>query len=112
MAASENDRRIDHVEFAVADLARALIEAAGGKIVKPAYDFPGGRRFHFADPDGYELAVWTKAEPRPSFRGGAPASSPEPMNTAFSKNARRWPRLMRHDLCSWVPGLQLRCAPE
>jgi predicted enzyme related to lactoylglutathione lyase len=36
------------------------IEAAGGRIVKPAFDFPGGRRFHFADPDGYELAVWTK----------------------------------------------------
>jgi predicted enzyme related to lactoylglutathione lyase len=28
--------------------------------VQPTFDFPGGRRFHFADPDGYELAVWTK----------------------------------------------------
>jgi predicted enzyme related to lactoylglutathione lyase len=35
------------------------IEQAGGKIVKPTYSFPGGRRFHFADPDGYELAVWS-----------------------------------------------------
>ncbi|MBB4188177.1 VOC family protein [Sinorhizobium terangae] len=35
------------------------VEAAGGKIVKPIYSFPGGRRFHFADPDGYELAVWS-----------------------------------------------------
>ena len=35
------------------------VEKAGGKIVKPAYGFPGGRRFHFADPDGYELAVWS-----------------------------------------------------
>jgi predicted enzyme related to lactoylglutathione lyase len=35
------------------------IENAGGRIVKPAYSFPGGRRFHFADPDGYELAVWS-----------------------------------------------------
>ncbi|TCR59399.1 VOC family protein [Bosea sp. BK604] len=117
MSASQNDRRIDYIEFNVADLARARdfyaaafgwtmtdygpeycafadgrleggfttqgasrpggplvilyaddlaatqarIEAAGGRIVKPAYDFPGGRRFHFADPDGYELAVWTKA---------------------------------------------------
>jgi uncharacterized protein len=34
------------------------IETAGGRVVKPAYDFPGGRRFHFADPDGYQLAVW------------------------------------------------------
>src|SRR5690348_9174602 len=35
------------------------IEEAGGSIVKPAYAFPGGRRFHFTDPDGYELAVWS-----------------------------------------------------
>jgi uncharacterized protein len=114
-ANSQNDGRIDYVEFNVADVARAKafygdvfgwsfkdygpdycefgdgrltggfaagkphggngplvilyandltevqrrIEAAGGRIVKPAYDFPGGRRFHFADPDGYQLAVWT-----------------------------------------------------
>lgn len=112
---SENDRRIDYVEFNVADVARARkfygeafgwsfkdfgadycefadgrltggfargevggpggplvilyandladaqarVEAAGGRIVKPIYDFPGGRRFHFADPDGYQLAVWS-----------------------------------------------------
>ena len=37
------------------------IEAAGGAIVKPVFEFPGGRRFHFTDPDGYELAVWTEA---------------------------------------------------
>ena len=36
------------------------IEAGGGKIVKPVFEFPGGKRFHFADLDGYELAVWTK----------------------------------------------------
>lgn len=44
------------------DLAavQAAIEAAGGRIVKPVFDFPGGRRFHFTDPDGYELAVWSK----------------------------------------------------
>ncbi|PZN96599.1 MAG: glyoxalase/bleomycin resistance/extradiol dioxygenase family protein [Hyphomicrobiales bacterium] len=41
--------------------AQAKVEAAGGRIVKPTFDFPGGRRFHFADPDGYELAVWSKA---------------------------------------------------
>ena len=37
------------------------VEQAGGRIVKPVFEFPGGRRFHFTDPDGYELAVWTKA---------------------------------------------------
>ena len=41
------------------EAAQRRIEAAGGRILRPAYDFPGGRRFHFADPDGYELAVWS-----------------------------------------------------
>jgi uncharacterized protein len=35
------------------------VEDAGGRIAKPIYGFPGGRRFHFLDPDGYELAVWS-----------------------------------------------------
>ncbi len=35
------------------------IERAGGTIVKPIFAFPGGRRFHFTDADGYELAVWS-----------------------------------------------------
>lgn len=34
------------------------VEAAGGRIIKPIRHFPGGRRFHFADPSGNELAVW------------------------------------------------------
>lgn len=34
------------------------IENAGGSIVKPIFSFPGGRRFHFTDPAGNELAVW------------------------------------------------------
>jgi hypothetical protein len=37
------------------------VEAAGGKIAKPIFSFPGGRRFHFEDPDGYVLAVWSEA---------------------------------------------------
>ena len=31
----------------------------GGTIVKDIFPFPGGRRFHFADPNGNELAVWS-----------------------------------------------------
>ncbi len=110
-----NDRRIDNIEFAVSDIARARafygkafgwtfteygpayceftdgrltgglakgapvrpggplvilyaddleatqrrLEDAGARIVKPTFPFPGGRRFHFLDPDGYELAVWS-----------------------------------------------------
>ncbi|RRI05386.1 VOC family protein [Mesorhizobium tamadayense] len=34
------------------------VENAGGAIVKPIFSFPGGRRFHFTDPAGNELAVW------------------------------------------------------
>src|SRR2546427_34816 len=37
----------------------AKVKQAGGKIVKPTFSFPGGRRFHFTDPSGNELAVWT-----------------------------------------------------
>jgi predicted enzyme related to lactoylglutathione lyase len=43
------------------EAARASVESAGGKILRPITAFPGGSRFHFSDPDGYELAVWTKA---------------------------------------------------
>jgi uncharacterized protein len=40
---------------------QAKVERAGGRIVKPIYSFPGGRRFHFAEPSGNEFAVWTEA---------------------------------------------------
>jgi len=33
------------------------VVAAGGTIIRPIFAFPGGRRFHFADPSGNELAV-------------------------------------------------------
>jgi len=36
----------------------AAVEVAGGKINVPIFSFPGGRRFHFVDPAGNELAVW------------------------------------------------------
>ena len=36
------------------------IEKAGGKIIKPIFSFPGGRRFHFSDPNGNEFAVWSE----------------------------------------------------
>jgi predicted enzyme related to lactoylglutathione lyase len=35
------------------------IEGAGGLIIKPIFSFPGGRRFHFTDPNGNEFAVWS-----------------------------------------------------
>lgn len=45
--------------FTVDDLEATLaaVEAAGGAVTKPIFAFPGGRRFHFRDPDGHELAA-------------------------------------------------------
>ncbi|WP_127473425.1 VOC family protein [Microbacterium sulfonylureivorans] len=45
------------------EAARARVEASGGTIIHEIYGFPGGRRFHFADPAGNELAVWSEASP-------------------------------------------------
>ena len=39
--------------------AQQKIKGAGGAIVKQTFSFPGGRRFHFTDPSGNELAVWS-----------------------------------------------------
>lgn len=36
------------------------VKQAGGKIVRETFEFPGGKRFHFADPNGNELAVWSE----------------------------------------------------
>ena len=43
------------------DLAdmEAKVKENGGQIVKETFEFPGGRRFHFTDPSGNELAVWS-----------------------------------------------------
>ncbi len=43
------------------DGSLAAVEAAGGTVVEPPYDFPGGRRFLFADNSGNQLAVWSPA---------------------------------------------------
>jgi predicted enzyme related to lactoylglutathione lyase len=37
--------------------------AAGGKITRDIFSFPGGQRFHFKEPGGNELAVWSDSEP-------------------------------------------------
>jgi hypothetical protein len=42
------------------DASVAAIEAAGGTITEGPFDFPGGRRFHFADPSGNRLGVWAQ----------------------------------------------------
>lgn len=41
------------------ETSKRKIINAGGNIVKDTFSFPGGKRFHFTDLDGYELAVWS-----------------------------------------------------
>jgi uncharacterized protein len=43
------------------EATRDGVRAAGGRIVKDIFEFPGGRRFQFTDPSGNELAVWSTA---------------------------------------------------
>ena len=41
----------------------ARIRENGGQVVREIFEFPGGRRFHFTDPSGNELAVWSDRGP-------------------------------------------------
>ena len=49
------------IVFYSRDLERtqAKIVDAGGSVKVPVFEFPGGRRFHFCDPNGNEYAVWS-----------------------------------------------------
>jgi predicted enzyme related to lactoylglutathione lyase len=42
------------------EVTQSKIEESGGTIIKPIFSFPGGRRFHFTDPNGNEYAVWSE----------------------------------------------------
>jgi predicted enzyme related to lactoylglutathione lyase len=42
------------------DASVAAVRDAGGTVVNGPYEFPGGRRFHFTDPSGNELGVWSE----------------------------------------------------
>ena len=44
--------RLEEVRQRVIDL--------GGKITAKIFSFPGGRRFHFAEPGGNECAIWSE----------------------------------------------------
>ena len=41
------------------EATRDTVTKNGGTICKDIFSFPGGRRFHFQDPHGNELAVWS-----------------------------------------------------
>ncbi len=42
------------------EATKEKIVKTGGSIIQDIYSFPGGRRFHFKDPAGNELAVWSE----------------------------------------------------
>jgi predicted enzyme related to lactoylglutathione lyase len=44
------------------DAAEQAVIAGGGIITRGQYDFPGGRRFHFVEPGGNEMAIWIARE--------------------------------------------------
>lgn len=46
------------------------VQAAGGDVSQPIFDFPGGRRFHFLDPNKNEFAVWSEKSAGGAVIGG------------------------------------------
>ena len=56
-AAEASKAPLPVIEVDDLEAALAAVEAAGGTIVRPIFAFPGGRRFHFIDPSGNELAA-------------------------------------------------------
>jgi len=56
-AAERTAAALPVVEVDDLDATVREVEAAGGTVTKPIFAFPGGRRFHFRDPDGHELAA-------------------------------------------------------
>ena len=41
------------------EISLSAVRSAGGAVVQEPFSFPGGRRFHFQDSSGNELAVWS-----------------------------------------------------
>lgn len=60
VATTENGSVLVVLYSADLDQAQERVKSAGGIIVQNTYDFPGGQRFHFADPNGNEYAVWSE----------------------------------------------------
>lgn len=58
-AVTENGSAL--IVFYKEDLAAAIdrVRALGGSLKRDIFSFPGGRRFHFIDPNGNEYAIWS-----------------------------------------------------
>lgn len=59
---AEGPSKAPLVVIYVSDIEAAYdhVKAAGGRITKEIFSFPGGRRFHFTDPASNELAAWSE----------------------------------------------------
>jgi len=59
--AAAQDKGSPLLVFYKADLPAALVRVTqlGGVVTRDIFDFPGGQRFHFTDPNGNEFAVWS-----------------------------------------------------
>ncbi|WP_461429757.1 hypothetical protein [Ketobacter sp.] len=55
---------LNYVELPACDIeaTQKKVQNASGRILKAGFGFPGGGRFHFADPGGNEFAIWTDVE--------------------------------------------------
>ena len=58
--AGRSDKILPIIEVQDLEAARASVIESEGQISADIYAYPGGRRFHFTDPDGLELAVYQK----------------------------------------------------
>lgn len=58
-ATTDNGSALVILYTADLEATRDKVVDCGGRIVQDIFSFPGGRRFHFADPHGNELAVWS-----------------------------------------------------
>lgn len=60
IASPENGSVLVVLYSAVLEETLQRVIASGGNVVRDIFDFPGGRRFHFTDPNGNEYAVWSE----------------------------------------------------
>ncbi len=58
-SSTENGAALVVVYASDLEAMRERVRSSGGNLVREIFSFPGGRRFHFADPHGNELAVWS-----------------------------------------------------
>ena len=58
-SSTENGAALIVVYATNLEQTKERVLTSGGSVIKDIFSFPGGRRFHFADPNRNELAVWS-----------------------------------------------------